>query len=75
MGSENMRARACINCKEYVLIHPNNPISQNFVKDFELTHSRHNLMIVNLDEIRGLYHRCDSEAKSLERKLEISVVN
>jgi hypothetical protein len=69
-----MRARACINCKEYVIIHPNNPVSQNFVKQFELTHTRHNLIIVNLDEIRGIYQRDDNEAKSLERKPEISLV-
>lgn len=69
-----MRARACINCKEYVIIHPNNPVSQNLVKNFELTHSRHNLMIVNFDEIRGLYHRDDIEAKALEKKPEISLV-
>ena len=54
-----MRARACLKCKEYVLIHPNNPVSQNMVREFELTHPRHNLMTVNLAEIKEQYKRYD----------------
>lgn len=62
-----MRARACLKCKEYVLIHPDNPINQNMIKEFELTHMRHNLFTVNLAEIKGEYKRYDIEDESLEK--------
>ena len=63
-----MRARACLKCKEYVLIHPNNPVSQSLIKEFELTHMRHNLMTVNLAEIKGQYKRYDIKEERLEKK-------
>jgi len=61
-----MRTRACLNCKEYILIHPNNPVSQKMVKEFELSHMRHNLMTVDLEEIKGQYKRYDLKDESLE---------
>ena len=71
-----MRARACLKCKEYVLIHPNNLVSQNLIKEFEIVHMRHNLMTVNLEEIKGQYKRYDLKDGSLEKEdgmpLEIS---
>ncbi len=71
-----MRARACLKCKEYVLIHPNNIASQKLIKDFELVHMGHNLMTVNLDEIKGQYKRYDLKNDSLKKEdglsLEIS---
>ena len=71
-----MRARACLKCKEYVLVHPNNPINQNLIKEFELAHMSHNLMTVNLVEIKGQYKRYDLKEESLEKEdglpLEIS---
>ncbi len=62
-----MRARACLKCKEYVLIHPNNVVSQKLIKDFEVAHMRHNLMTVNLNEIKGQYERFDLKNDSLEK--------
>jgi len=62
-----MRARACLKCKEYVLIHPDNPINQNTIKEFELSHTRHNLITVNLAEIKGQYKRYDIEDDGLEK--------
>ena len=50
-----MRARACIKCKQYVAIHPNNPINQNLLAVFEQHHRQHTLIIVNLDEIKDSY--------------------
>lgn len=61
-----MRARACLKCKEYILIHPNNPVNQKMIKDFEITHARHILITVNLDEIKEQYKRHDLKEKSLE---------
>ena len=53
--NEIMRARACIKCKEYVVIHPNNPLNQGKVSLFEKKHHLHTLITVNLDEIRDQY--------------------
>ncbi|MFW9938774.1 MAG: hypothetical protein ACFFD5_14090 [Candidatus Thorarchaeota archaeon] len=50
-----MRARACIKCKEYVIIHPNNPLSQMKVNSFEERHHLHTLITVNLEEIKDEY--------------------
>ncbi|NVM46656.1 MAG: hypothetical protein HWN79_17255 [Candidatus Lokiarchaeota archaeon] len=51
-----MRARACIKCKEYMVIHANNPLNQNKIDFFERKHHLHTLITVNLDEIRDQYH-------------------
>jgi len=66
-----MRARACLKCKEYVLIHPENPVNQKLIKEFELSHMRHNLMTVNLGEIKGLYKRYDLKDEILETEDEL----
>ena len=50
-----MRARACIRCKEYIVIHPNNPLNQNKVNLFERKHHLHTLITVNIDEIKDQY--------------------
>ena len=50
-----MRARACIKCKEYMIIHPNNPLNQNKIEIFERKHHQHTLITVNLDEIKDQY--------------------
>ena len=50
-----MRARACIKCKEYVIIHPNNPLNQTRIHHFERSHHLHTLITVNLDEVKESY--------------------
>ena len=50
-----MRARACIKCKEYVVIHPNNPLNQNKIDLFERKHHLHTLITVDLGEIKDQY--------------------
>ena len=50
-----MRARACIKCKEYMIIHANSPINQNKIDDFERKHHLHTLITVNLEEIKDQY--------------------
>ena len=61
-----MRARACIKCKEYLLINPTNPINLNNVKLFEKDHRGHTLITVDLSEIKELYTK---------RKLSIKAPN
>ena len=50
-----MRARACIKCKEYVIIHADNPLNQNIIDNFEKQHHLHTLITVNLEEIKDQY--------------------
>ena len=50
-----MRARACIKCREYMVIHANNPLNQNKIEFFERKHHLHMLITVNLDEIKDQY--------------------
>ncbi len=50
-----MRARACIKCKEYVVIHANNPLNQTKIELFERKHHLHTLITVDLDEIKDQY--------------------
>lgn len=50
-----MRARACIKCKEYMVIHANNPMNQSKIEYFERQHHLHTLITVNLDEIKDQY--------------------
>ena len=59
-----MRARACIKCKKYVLISPNNLISQLIVKSFEKKHMRHNLVTLDLKEVLKLYRRSDEKEEN-----------
>jgi len=50
-----MRARACIKCREYVVIHPGNPVNQLEIKKFEKKHLSHTIMTVDFSEIKGIY--------------------
>ncbi len=51
----NLRARACTKCEEYVVIHPNNPISQTIVSNFEKFHKGHPLITIDLNEVKEKY--------------------
>ncbi|GAJ15417.1 unnamed protein product [marine sediment metagenome] len=50
-----MRARACIKCKEYMIIHANNPLNQTKIGNFERNHHQHTLITVTLEEIKDEY--------------------
>ncbi len=50
-----MRARACIKCREYMIIHANNPLNQNKIENFQRKHHLHTLITVNLEEIKDQY--------------------
>ena len=51
----NLRARACTKCKEYVVIHPNNPLSQIIVNNFDEFHKGHPLITIDLKEVKEKY--------------------
>lgn len=61
-----MRARACIKCKEYLIINPTNPINLSNIKSFEKDHRCHTLITVDLSEIKDIYNK---------RKLSIKAPN
>ncbi len=50
-----MRARACIKCKEYMIIHAANSLNQNKIDFFERNHHKHTLITVDLEEIKDHY--------------------
>lgn len=55
-----MRARACVRCKEYVIIHPDNPVNINLVKDFEAKHAYHTIITVDLYEVKDGFIKMES---------------
>ena len=50
-----IRARACTRCREYVIIHAENPQNQNLIRNFEGTHRGHTVVTLDLDEVKGSY--------------------
>ncbi|MFW9866487.1 MAG: hypothetical protein ACFFEN_10370 [Candidatus Thorarchaeota archaeon] len=70
-----VRARACIRCREYIVIHPDNPVNQMEIKKFERRHSGHTIVTVDLNEIMGVYSVFNTDAgtdESEEGNPEIS---
>jgi hypothetical protein len=51
----SIRCRACVKCKSYIVIHPDNPINQVDIKKFERKHLGHTIMTVDLNEVKGSY--------------------
>ncbi|MHA2037592.1 MAG: hypothetical protein ACW98X_14240 [Promethearchaeota archaeon] len=51
----SLRCRACIKCKTYHVIHPDNPVNQVEIKNFERQHTNHTIMTVDLNEVKGVY--------------------
>jgi len=55
-----MRARACIKCRMYVVVHPSDPTNQKTIGLFEDNHVGHNLVTLDLDEIQDTYQNFES---------------
>ena len=66
-----MRCRACIRCKQYVIVQLTNPINQELIKTFEKDHRGHNLVTLELDEVKDSYENV--EAKKPEESQELPV--
>ena len=60
-----MRARACIRCKEYVLVHPEDPKNLGEIKQFETKHDKHTLVTLDLGEISQEYTKISQEAPEI----------
>jgi hypothetical protein len=54
-----MRAQACIKCREYLIIHPDNPVNKELLEDFKAKHRSHTLITVQYEEIKGQYEKYD----------------
>ncbi|TXT64832.1 MAG: hypothetical protein BAJALOKI3v1_160034 [Promethearchaeota archaeon] len=67
-----MRARACIKCREYVLIRPDDPGNMTLISKFEKNHRGHTLITLNFEEIKGTYKKflTEEEKKASEEKGE-----
>ncbi len=58
-----IRARACIKCKEYVVVMPSSRLNEIVVKRFEKTHFEHNLVTCEIEEIQNKYKEVKSHLK------------
>ncbi|MFX1377086.1 MAG: hypothetical protein ACFFA0_14870 [Promethearchaeota archaeon] len=67
----SVRCRACIKCKTYLVIHPDNPINQVDIKNFERKHTGHTIVTVDLNEVKGAYapFSNNGEAQSVEENV------
>lgn len=54
------KVRACIKCKEYIPIYPNNSINQKNLKEFDVHHHQHTVIIISHDEVKDLYKRVNN---------------
>ncbi|MFW9902108.1 MAG: hypothetical protein ACFFDY_12645 [Candidatus Thorarchaeota archaeon] len=51
----SLRCRACIRCKEYIVIHAGSPINQVEIKKFEKVHLGHTVVTAELNEVKDAY--------------------
>ncbi len=68
-----MRARTCLKCREYIIIHTDNPVSQENVKKFEKIHLGHSVVTADYFEIKEIYKRFDPNKKVDEEKKTIRI--
>ena len=59
----SLRVRACIKCRQYIVIHPDNPVNQVDIKKFERKHTGHTIMTSDLNEVKGVYTTSTNNGK------------
>jgi hypothetical protein len=59
-----MRARACIKCREFVLVRPEDPQNLILLKEFENNHVLHTIITVDYNEIKGSYSNFAKKLKN-----------
>jgi hypothetical protein len=42
-------------CREYVIIHPENPLNQELIKQFEGQHRGHTVVTLDINEVKGSF--------------------
>ncbi len=50
-----MRAKVCLKCKVYLIIHPDNAINLKQLQWFDTLHRTHPTQIINRNELNGQY--------------------
>ena len=65
-----MRARACIKCRKYVLVRPNDPANLFLIKEFEKQHATHTLVTLDFSEIQDSYTMYGAAKEEEEEKTE-----
>ena len=65
-----MKVKICFLCKQYTPIHPENPISCEFVKQFEGWHHEHPIQTINIEEVPEGF-QCITHKKREEISREI----
>lgn len=63
------RVRACVKCREYIIIHPNNPVNQVHVKNFNLIHTAHTLVTLDINEVKKQYKFVSLQNRDLNEML------
>jgi len=56
--------RACLKCQQYVTIHPDNYLSTQRVNQFEADHSKHTVVTMDLNEVKGVYKNIENVDKT-----------
>ena len=56
-----MRCRACMKCREYAIIHPENPANQEVIKLFEGKHRGHTVVTLDYNEVAGSFTNFQKE--------------
>ena len=63
------RVRACVKCREYIIILPNNPANQVHVKNFNLIHTAHTLVTLDINEVKKQYKFVSLQNRDLNEEL------
>lgn len=50
-----IRVRACMKCREYAAIHPENSANQGVIKLFEGKHRGHTIVTLDFNEVKGTF--------------------
>ncbi len=64
-----IRVRACIKCREYIIIYPNNPVNQVHIRKFETNHTSHTLVTLDINEVKKQYRLFSTQDRDLNEEL------
>lgn len=64
-----IRVRACIKCREYIIIYPNNPVNQVHIRKFEKNHPGHTLVTLDINEVRKQYRLFSFQGRDFNEEL------
>jgi hypothetical protein len=51
-GERTLRARACLGCKEYMIVHPNSQKNATDLEIFRGRHAAHAVVTVDVNEVK-----------------------